>query len=70
VPVAALFRQGDAWAVFAVRDGHAQATPIAVGQRNDRVAEVLGGLSAGDRVVLHPSDRITNGVRIAQRGTH
>jgi HlyD family secretion protein len=67
VPVAALFRQGDAWAVFAVRDGRAEATPITVGQRNNRVAEVLTGLAAGDRVVLHPSDRIRSGVRIAQR---
>lgn len=70
VPVAALFRQGDAWAVFAVRDGRAQITPITLGQRNNRVAEVLTGLSAGDRVVLHPSDRIKAGVRVVQRETH
>jgi HlyD family secretion protein len=70
VPVAALFRQGDAWAVFAVRDGRAQVTPITIGQRNNRVAEVSAGLSAGDRVLLHPSDRIKDGVRVAQRETH
>ncbi len=69
VPVAALFRQGDAWAVFATRDGRAQVTPITIGQRNNRVAAVLSGLSAGDRVVLHPSDRIKDGVRVAQRET-
>jgi HlyD family secretion protein len=69
VPVAALFRQGDAWAVFAVRDGRAQVTPITIGQRNNRVAEVLSGLSAGDRVVLHASDRIKGGVRVTQRET-
>ena len=70
VPVAALFRQGDVWAVFAIREGRAQLTPIKIGQRNNRVAEVLSGLSAGDRVVLHPSDRVKNGVRVAQRETH
>jgi HlyD family secretion protein len=70
VPVAALFRQGDAWTVFAVRDGRAQVTPIIIGQRNNRVAEVITGLSVGDRVVLHPSDRIKNGVLVAQRETH
>jgi HlyD family secretion protein len=69
VPVAALFRQGEAWVVFAVRDGRAQATPITLGQRNNRVAEVLAGLAAGDRVVLHPSDRIRSGVAVVQRAT-
>ena len=69
VPVAALFRQGDAWAVFAVRDGRAQVTSITMGQRNNRLAEVLSGLAAGDRVVLHPSDRIKDGVRVTQRET-
>jgi HlyD family secretion protein len=69
VPVAALFRQGDVWAVFAIREGRAQVTPITVGQRNNRVAEVLSGLSAGDRVVLHPSDRVKDGARVAQRET-
>lgn len=67
VPVGALFRQGDDWAVFAVSDGRARATIITVGQRNNRMAEVLSGLDAGDRVVLHPSDRITNGVSVAER---
>ncbi|TGR08217.1 HlyD family efflux transporter periplasmic adaptor subunit [Mesorhizobium sp. M4B.F.Ca.ET.190.01.1.1] len=67
VPVGALFRLGDDWAVFAVRDGHAQATIIKVGQRDNRTAEVLSGLAAGDRVVLHPSDRVTDGVTVAER---
>ncbi|WP_292166601.1 HlyD family efflux transporter periplasmic adaptor subunit [Mesorhizobium sp.] len=67
VPVAALFRKSDDWAVFAVRDGRARATIVKVGQRNNRAAEVLLGLAAGDRVVLHPSDRVTDGVTVAQR---
>jgi HlyD family secretion protein len=29
---------------------------------------VVSGLTAGDRVVVHPSDRIADGSRIAQRG--
>ena len=67
VPVAALFRQGDAWAVFAARGGRAEVTQVTIGQRNNRAAEVLSGLSDNDRVVLHPSDRIKDGVRIVQR---
>ncbi|WP_353041946.1 HlyD family efflux transporter periplasmic adaptor subunit [Mesorhizobium sp. M1217] len=67
VPVAALFRQGDEWAVFAVREGRAAATIIKVGQRNNRTAEVLSGLATGDRVALHPSDRVADGVTVAER---
>jgi HlyD family secretion protein len=31
-----------------------------IGHRNNEVAEVMSGLSPGDRVVLHPSDRVKN----------
>jgi HlyD family secretion protein len=67
VPVAALFRQGDDWAVFVANDGRAHTTVVKIGQRNNRVAQVETGLSAGDRVVLHPSDRVTDGVNVTQR---
>ncbi len=67
VPVSALFRRGDDWAVFAVYNGRAQATAVKIGHRNNRVAEVLSGLAAGDRVVVHPSDRIADGSTVAQR---
>ena len=67
VPVSALFRKGDQWGVFADEDGRARSTPVQIGHRNNRLAEVVSGLLAGDRVVLHPSDRISDGSRIAQR---
>lgn len=69
VPVSALFRAGDDWAVFAVDAGRARTTLVKIGQRNNRLAEVIGGLALGDHVVLHPSDRISNGTRVAQRKT-
>jgi HlyD family secretion protein len=68
VPVSALFRKGDQWAVFADENGRAKTVPVSIGHRNNRIAEVLSGLAAGDPVVLHPSDRIADGSRIAQRG--
>ena len=67
VPVSALFRKGDDWAVFAVEDGRARTTPVKIGHRNNRVAEVLAGLAAGTGVVLHPSDRISDETRVVQR---
>jgi HlyD family secretion protein len=67
VPVGALYREGAEWAVFSLRGGRASVIPVKLGHRNNQVAEVLSGLSEGDRVVLHPSDRIFNGVRVAER---
>jgi HlyD family secretion protein len=69
VPVSALFRKGEEWAVFAIRDGRARTTPVQIGRRNNRVAEVLSGVSAGDQIVLHPSDRVNDGVAVAERET-
>ncbi|MBR0962062.1 efflux RND transporter periplasmic adaptor subunit [Bradyrhizobium japonicum] len=68
VPVSALFRKADRWAVFTDDNGRAKTTLVQIGHRNNRTAEVLSGLAAGDRVVLHPSDRIADGGSIAQRG--
>jgi HlyD family secretion protein len=67
VPVSALFRKGDEWAVFAPDNGRARTTVVKIGHRNNRIAEVLSGVSAGMQVVLHPSDRIADGARVAQR---
>ena len=67
VPLGALFRKGDEWAVFTVRNGRAQSAGVQIGHRSTRNAEVLSGLSPGDQVVLHPSDRITDGVKVLQR---
>lgn len=69
LPVGALFRRGDEWAVFAVRSGRARAAVVQIGHRNNRTAEVLSGLAVGERVVLHPSDRVSEGARVAERDT-
>lgn len=67
VPLAALFRSGSEWTVYRVVDGRAVSTTVAINHRNGEMAEVTGGLDAGDAVVLHPSDRVTDGVRIVAR---
>lgn len=67
VPISALFRTGDKWAVFRLVNGRARTTEIMIGRRSNRVAEVLSGLDEGDKVVLHPSDRVRDGARVAPR---
>jgi HlyD family secretion protein len=69
VPVSALFRKGDDWAVFVIQNGRAQTAIVKIGHRNNRIAEVIAGLSAGTQVVVHPSDRISESTRVAQRPT-
>ncbi|RWG22962.1 MAG: HlyD family efflux transporter periplasmic adaptor subunit [Mesorhizobium sp.] len=67
VPVAALFRMGDDWAVYLAKAGRARTTVVKIGHRDNKLAEVESGLSEGDRVVLHPSDRVGDGVAVRER---
>jgi len=67
VPLGALFRQGNDWAVFVAADGRAHRRLVKIGERNLHAAQVLDGLKAGEQVVLHPSDRVHDGVRIEKR---
>jgi HlyD family secretion protein len=69
VPLGALFRRGEAWAVFvAGSDGAAHERRVEIGERTNREAVVVKGLELGERVILHPSDRISDGVRVEERG--
>jgi len=67
VPMSALFRVEGGWGVFAVEQGDARLVHLDIGHMNEREAEVLGGLGVGDVVVVHPSDRITQGVALTIR---
>jgi HlyD family secretion protein len=69
VPIGALFRNGDEWAVFTVADGKAKRTTITIGQRNSTYAEVITGLEPGDLVISHPGDTVADGVSVAGYGT-
>lgn len=64
VPIGALFRRGNEWAVFRVVDGRAEFTPVTIDHRNNRWAEAIDGLTPGDKVILHPSDRVEDGARV------
>lgn len=67
VPTSALFRHQQQWSVFRAKNGRAEVVPVQVGHRSTLEAEVLSGLSPGDRVILHPSDKIQDGVAITPR---
>ena len=68
LPLTALFRDGEGeWAVFVAKNGRAERRPVKLGRRSGFEAQIVGGLHQGDRVVVHPSDRIADGVLIAAR---
>jgi len=69
VPISALFRENGDWAVFVVNDGVAALAEVEIGRRNTEHAEVIGGLSVGDAVITHPSDRVAEGVLVIDRTT-
>jgi HlyD family secretion protein len=67
VPVSALFRSGKEWSVFVVISGVAKLRTVKLGLRNDEHAEALAGLVTGDRVILHPSDKVKDGEAVELR---
>ncbi len=67
VPTGSLFRSGEEWAVFVVEEGKAWLKTIELGERNGLAAQVLSGLDEGERVLLHPSDSIVDGVAVVER---
>ena len=69
VPLGALFRNGAHWAVFLDQGRRAEQRAVEVGRRTSLEVEILSGLEAGDRVILHPSTQIADGVSILERGS-
>jgi HlyD family secretion protein len=67
VAAGATFRQGEQWAVFQADGGRARLRPVEVGQQGEHEVEVLRGLSEGTRVILHPSDKISDSTRVKAR---
>jgi HlyD family secretion protein len=68
VPVGSLFRRGEGWALFLVSDNVARMQPVQLGERNDTDAQIVGGVSAGQVIVLHPPDTLGDDARVAVRG--
>ena len=64
VPVGALFREGDGWAVFVAEGDRASKRAVKVPRRNGAEAMVEEGLKPDERVIVYPSDALRDGSNI------
>jgi HlyD family secretion protein len=67
VPVSSLVRHGADWAVYTVDNERAVRRVVQIGERNGLEAEITGGLSGGERIIVYPSDAIADGVKVTTR---
>jgi HlyD family secretion protein len=64
VPAGALFRRDQGWALYKVENGRALEQAVSIGRRSGLDAEIVSGLAEGDRVIVHPDDRVAEGTRV------
>ncbi|PIE09435.1 MAG: RND transporter [Rhodobacterales bacterium] len=67
LPSAALFRDGDGWAVYVQAGDQAAKRVVQIGVNNGVYAQVDAGIEPGESVVLYPSDAISDGVPLIKR---
>lgn len=67
VPLGALFRSGDGWAVYKVVDDRAVLTAVEPAQSDGRFRAISSGVAEGDLVIVFPSSAISDGVRVTTR---
>jgi RND family efflux transporter MFP subunit len=65
VPVEALVPDGEGMKVFVLDSAHiAHATPVSVGARTEKLAEITRGLSGGETVVTYGAYGVTDSARV------
>ena len=64
VPVSSLFRGKEGWHLFVIEDGRAVDKLVTVGMRGTLQAQVLAGVREGQRVVVHPTNELKDGMSV------
>jgi HlyD family secretion protein len=68
VPRSSLFRgANDQWQVFVAKGNRARLRTVEIGLINDRLAEVLSGLEAGEQVIRTPPSSLVDGGKVAAK---
>lgn len=68
IPEIALLEHAEGPSVFRIVDGAAQMARVEIGQRSSGMAEVLSGLSAGDRVITEGVQSVRPGQSVRVQG--
>ena len=64
VPTSALVRGPEGWSVFVIEDDVARVRPVVLGRRGARAVQIESGVAPGETLVVHPSDRVRDGVAV------
>ncbi|MET0660785.1 MAG: efflux RND transporter periplasmic adaptor subunit [Steroidobacteraceae bacterium] len=67
VPLGALFRHDDGWALYKVVDDRAVLTPVQLAEADTRYRVVSSGIAEGDAAIVFPSNAVEDGVRVKAR---
>lgn len=67
VPLSALIRHGEGWAVYRVNsENRAELVAVQTGLKSAQAAEITESLAEGERVILQPDAQIRGGSKIAK----
>jgi HlyD family secretion protein len=64
VPLGALFRTGEGWAVYVVENDRARLRAVSVGAQDEQFREIRRGLEIGEQVVLFPTPSVSESARL------
>ncbi len=67
IPTGALFRRGMDWMTFVIEGDRPKLTKVEIDHQNGASAEVRSGVKAGQRVILHPPDTVSEATAIRTR---
>lgn len=67
IPLGAVVRQGEGWAVFVVEQGRARLRRVELGAQDEQFRVVTRGLAPGDRVVMFAGADVEDDRRVAVR---
>jgi HlyD family secretion protein len=67
VPASAVFRHEAGWALFRDDGGVARLTAVSIGKRTPSDVQIVGGITPPASVIVYPSDRVTDGVKVRPR---
>jgi HlyD family secretion protein len=67
VPIGAVFREGGGSALFVLERDRARKRAVQVARRNNLEAMLADGVKPGERVVVYPSDALSDGARVEVR---